>query len=438
MNTIVIVSHKKGNNSQPKNDICAQPECVTSNHPSIMTSVHNEKTAGEKMPKKIGCFDFLKVQGWQSEYVSVDLLLKHLRRKCGSEGSRKAYLSRLHLFCLSVGRNPDEIITWSKHEIEETVQRYADFYNNENHSARYTNNVLALLKTFFVVNGFKGSRQLDVEGYYMPTRYQKLAEYIPSKPEIYVMVDSACSLRDRAIILTLYSSGFRNSTLRALLIKDIAQELLEGHDNLLLPCYPEMKLIDPGACKGNIPYFTFTSDEATQAIKLYLRERKEKYGKLLGEAPLFASEFNQINKEERELKVLGSRQLQWIVKSCAKRAALPQWYSVKPHCIRKASETVYHSELVGGGLLDQKTQEFFLGHILPGSQDTYFDKSKKESLRSQFAKLNFGRVVVENKFKVLKQALDKAFANSGIDPDEVVAEYVKMRNLGFGEKLEIT
>ena len=203
--------------------------------------------------------------------------------------------------------------------------------------------------------------------------------------------------------------GFRNSTLRALLVKDVEEELSKGYYNIRLPCYPEMKLIDPYACKGNIPFFTFTCDEATQAIKLYLRERKEKYGKVIGQEPLFTSDYNQIDKEERRFKVLSSRQLQLIAKGCAQSAALPEWEFVKPHCIRKASETVYHSELVGGGLLDQKTQEFFMGHILPGSQDTYFDKTKIENLRAQFAKLNFGRVVVENKFKVFKSSCHSRF-----------------------------
>jgi site-specific recombinase XerD len=196
-----------------------------------------------------------------------------------------------------------------------------------------------------------------------------------------------------------------------------------------------MKLIDSNACKGNVPYFTFTCDEATQAIRLFLQERKEKYGEIRGREPLFNSDYNQISKLERRSKVMTSRQLQLVVKSCAQKAGLSQWASVKPHCIRKASETIYHSELVGGGLLDYKTQEFFMGHILPGSEDTYFDKTKIEALRAQFAKLNFGRVIVENKFKVLKTAIAKAFEGSGIDPEEVLTEYVRMRDTDAHQSL---
>jgi site-specific recombinase XerD len=328
---------------------------------------------------------------------------------------------------------PDQLVSMNKQKIEKLVQDHVDMYNDGKHSIRYLNNILALLVGFFQANGFKKSRALDIESFYMPARYRKSPEYIPSKNEIYLMADSACSLKDRAIILTLYSSGFRNSTLRSLLIRDVEAEIAQGIYNLRLPCYPEMKLTDPNACKGNIPYFTFTCDEATQAIRLFLQERKERYGEIARSEPLFNSDYNQISKFERRSKVMTSRQLQLVVKSCAQRAGLSQWASVKPQCIRKASETIYHSELVGGGLLDYKTQEFFMGHILPGNEDTYFDKTKIEALRAQFAKLNFGRVIVENKFKVLKTAIAKAFEGSGIDPEEVLAEYVRMRNIDVNQ-----
>ena len=68
-----------------------------------------------------------------------------------------------------------------------------------------------------------------------------------------------------------------------------------------------------------------------------------------------------------------------------------------------------------------------MGHILPGSQDTYFDKSKVEYLRAEYARLSFGRVVVENKFKILRMAVAKAFEGTGLDPDKVIEEYVQMR-----------
>jgi len=377
-----------------------------------------------KVPNYI---EYLKVEGWSSEFLSVDLLLKHLKRKSGSVASKKAYLRQVHLICVSTGLTPEEIVRLPKRKVEKAVQDFADKYNDSNHSVRYANNILGLLKTFFKVNGFTGAKALEIESYYMPSRYRKAPEYIPTKNEIYSMADSACSLRDRALILTLYSSGLRNSTVRALLYKDVIHELSRNIENIMLLVYPEMKLIDPYACKNNIPYFTFICDEATLALKLYLTEREGKYGKILPQEPLFASDYNQIQREKRMSKIMSSRQLQLVVKQAAQRASIPQWQYVKPHCLRKAFETVLHSELVDGARLPEKIQLFLEGHILPGSEDPYFDKTKIEMLRAEYAKLNFGRVIVENKFKVLRMAVARAFEGSGIDAERVLEEYVQMR-----------
>ena len=373
---------------------------------------------------------FLRVDGWKSEYTSVDMLLRYLARKSKSEASRKAYLDRLHSFCIYAKANPDELVRLPKRTNEKLVQNYADQYDDGNHSVRTINNAVDLLKAFFKVNGFKGTRELEVEGHYMPARYRKAPQYVPLKNEVYAMADAACSLKGRAIVLTLYSSGIRNSSLRALLIRDVIDELSKGVNNILIPIYPEMKLKDPCACKGGLPYFSFICDEATDAIKLYLRERKEKYGEIQHQDPLFASDYNQIDRDYRSSQIMSARELQYIVKMCAKKAGIAKWQYVTPHCLRKAFETVLHSELIEGGRLDPKIQEFFMGHILPGCEDAYFDKNV-ETLRREYAKLNFGRVVIENKFKVLRMAVFRAFEGTGLDPDKVIEEYVQMRNRGL-------
>lgn len=374
--------------------------------------------------------ELLKVSGWSSGYASVNLLLKHLLRKSRSEASKRTYLRRLSSFCVYAGKNPDELVRLPKGEIERLVQAYADGFNNGKYSIRYANNNIAALKSFFGANGFRKGNAIEVEGYYMPSRYRKVPEYIPSKHEVYLMADSASSLRDRAIVLTICSSGIRNSTLRALVYGDVKGELSRGIDNILLSVYPEMKLVDPNACKNNVPYYTFVCDETAEAIRLYLREREDRYGKILEHEPLFASEYNQISKEERRAKVMTSRQVQNVVKSLAKRAGIPRWRYVTPHCLRKTFESVIRSEFADGGRLDPKVQEFFMGHILPGSQDTYFDKTKIEEMRAEYSRLKFGRVVVENKFKVLRSAVAKAFEGTGIDPYKVMGDYIKMKERG--------
>ena len=68
-----------------------------------------------------------------------------------------------------------------------------------------------------------------------------------------------------------------------------------------------------------------------------------------------------------------------------------------------------------------------MGHILQGSQDFYFDRSKIELMRITYSKLKFGRAPVGNKFRVLKTAVARAFEDTDIDPDQTMKEYVKMK-----------
>lgn len=96
--------------------------------------------------------------------------------------------------------------------------------------------------------------------------------------------------------------------------------------------------------------------------------------------------------------------------------------------LARAHETVLHSQLIDGGNLDVKTQEFFMGHVLTGSQYPYFDRSKVERMRTQYSRLKFGRATVENIFKILKAAIARAFEDTGIDPEQVIEEYVKLKS----------
>jgi len=392
---------------------------------------HQIETSKKSSNVNARYLQFLEEKGWCSSYHSVNNLLLHLMRKSKSEGSKRIYLWHLYKFCQYTNRKPNELIALRRNQVEKLVQEYADSLRDA--SPRYSNLAIAILKTFFTVNGFKHAKALELETYHVPRRFRITPEYIPTRLEVYRMADSAGSLRDRAIILTLFSTGLRNSTLRALRYGDIAEELKRGQTNILIPIYYEMKNIVPDACKGGIPYYTFTCDDATQALKLYLKEREEKYGGIDESEPLFSSEYNQIPKNERRRKPFMARELRIIIKLAAKKAGIIQWEAIHPHCLRKAFETVLHSPLIDGGNLDVKIQEFFMGHVLPGSQDPYFDRSKIEYIRTQYSRLKFGRPAIEDKFRVLKAAVARAFEGTELDPEQVIEEYVMLKRIKHQE-----
>jgi integrase len=256
-------------------------------------------------------------------------------------------------------------------------------------SKAYINGIIKRLKTFFRVNGFTGLTELVVRTYFVPARYRKVPEHIPTKPEVLAMANAAGSQRDRAIILALWTTGLRVSTLCALNYGDIVEELTSGEPPVIVPVSPAMKTRVPDACKGGVPYYTFLSSEAGAALRYYLRIREEDYGPIDANDPLFFSNWTLWTRKERSHKRLGRRGVGLIVKKSARLAGLQAWQHVTPHCLRKAFESVLRSPTIDGGRLDKGSQEFLFGHILPGSQDVYYDKKDVAYHREEYAKLNF-------------------------------------------------
>jgi hypothetical protein len=203
------------------------------------------------------------------------------------------------------------------------------------------------------------------------------------------MAERSGNKRDRAIILTVATTGLRNSALRALRVGDILTELEAGKEILLINVIYNWNERIPGACKNCIPYFTFTAKIATEAIKSMLTEREARFGSLLPEEPLFISNYNQIRPDQRRMRPLTARELEIIVKKAAEAADISEWKNVHVHTMRKVFESVLRSPLIDNGRMDAKDQKFLMGHILRGSQDNYYDSTKIEKMRELYSKLVF-------------------------------------------------
>ena len=327
---------------------------------------------------------YLKVSGWSSEFESVDKALMHYKRRVRSEKTRRNLLDFLKALCRFVNKNPDELIKLDVKEASKLVQAFLDGLAEKDRSVRYVNVALAYIKAFFRVNGFKNDREIKVERYYQPSRYRKRTEYVPTSDEIERMAYTARSKRNKAVILMLYTTGLRGSTLRALTVADVVEELKSGNNVVKIPVYAEMKERVPEACKGGIPYYSFVSKEAAEALREYLDERMERYGDLTDEEPLLCSEATNVPVEVRRKTPIMRKSLQQTVKRAARKAGLKNWKDVTPHCLRKAFESALRNNR-----LDVKEQEFLMGHILPGSQDAYYDSTKVEDLRRKYAQAVF-------------------------------------------------
>lgn len=325
----------------------------------------------------------LKVKGWSSDYVSVNQLLRHLGRKTKSEGSRTTYLKSLAQFVRFTGLSSDELVELKKEEVEVKVQEFCDLAR----APRTANRRMEELKTFFKCSGFRiGNKcNLVLERHYVGARERSKPEYIPTDGEIYRMVNEAgLNLKWRAFLLTLYMTGIRNSTARAVRYGDVREELEAGVLPLLLRIYPEMKEVVPEACKNKIPYLVFMPKETVEAVRAYLEERQSSLGPLDDRQILFCSDNRQVAKEKRPYAHLDMTAPEKFVRKAARTIGIGEWRNVTPHCLRKAFERAARNSG-----LDTKDQEYFMGHILPGAQDVYYDKTKIEEMRMKYARIVF-------------------------------------------------
>jgi integrase len=110
-------------------------------------------------------------------------------------------------------------------------------------SRRYAITQMNALKTFFRVNGIKGERKLDIENYSLSGFDRIRPEYMPTLEEGVKMTNAASSLRNRAIILFLISSGLRVAALCAILYGEVKEELEKGVECLHLRVHGGMKRI---------------------------------------------------------------------------------------------------------------------------------------------------------------------------------------------------
>ncbi len=338
----------------------------------------------------------LKIDGWRSGYSSVNNVLRHLQRKSsgygfGSYSSVTGYAEILSwLVRFSGGKNPDELVSLPREEIEELIHSYLDSLIVKGLSKNTVKMRRSYLLLHFSKNGFKRERELEIETYHVPARYRKAPEYIPNSGEVLRMADAALSPRDRAMILCLYTSGLRHKTLLALRYKDVKHDL--KNDIVLVPVYPEMKKVVPNACKNNIPYYTFFDPLSTEALRAYLRGREDGFGPIGDEETLFHPDPQRagIKRDVARFKPLNKNELKdHILKRAARSAGIEEWKGVHPHCLRKSFEEAVRTRRPDGSMMGEKDQQFILGHILPGSEDPYYGGG----VRVQGSTVNFDREV---------------------------------------------
>jgi integrase/recombinase XerD len=337
--------------------------------------------------------------------------------------TRSHYLRVLESVTKFSGLTPTQLIKLSEKEAHETVMSVVRKYIQEDNTS-WALIIQAAMKGFYEANDktLTFTRRDRVK----KVLKKVVTEHIPTKEEIYRMVDSEGSLRNKAILLCLYQSGVRISCLCRWSMSLLSSQLSEGRVPIRLKITNK---IDTKLSGYGLPYYvTFLGEEATKSLREYLNTR----GKLSPNDPVFAT----VNSDATRPNV-DKHSIWRVVKRAAKNIGLdPQ--TVWPHTLRKA----FRKALYQGGL-DNDMAEAIMGHKLPGSKSNYFDFHDVEEIEANYKKANFSRVTVQVSEEAMKEIerqqlrrqVQKVF---GFDPEEILKPKIaKMnRNLTIDEEID--
>lgn len=197
-----------------------------------------------------------------------------------SEGTKYQYLYALAGFCLAISKSPSEILVICKEDyskppwerkINDWFIEYDKFCENEKLSKQTFSKRRTNVRGFFRFNHIETpiSRRGKRENF-IRANDRKL----PTKDEIILLLNACNTIKQKAIILTQFSSGLSNSDI----IKLTVDQFWNGLDKNDI-CKIRMR-----RHKNDNEFVTFISPEAVQAIKSYLRVER---GDLDDSQPLF-------------------------------------------------------------------------------------------------------------------------------------------------------
>jgi integrase len=317
-----------------------------------------------------------------SKFSSVNKWIRVIRRRGDSRATKQSYFKCLATFMRATRMNPDEIVDLTPEKAKEAIQDFCDGYAAKK---RYSTAHIYLncLRSFLRHNGKK---DLELEDY--AWKRSKRPERVPTKDEVYRMAEVS-DLRDRAVLLCDFQSGLRNATLRALTYGDVKEQIESDAPVISVHVTPQLKERVPEACKENVEQYTFFGKKATEALRLYLEERKRRYGPIGDDEPLFRSHSNIADATARTQPITEDA-LQRLVKKAARKSGIKEWEDVRFHSLRKTFKAVLDAGFLGGGgQLAEDDKEYLMGHVLP-SQKAPYHSANVDVLQERYMKLDWG------------------------------------------------
>ena len=329
-----------------------------------------------------------------------------------SKATLHNYIYGIYYFCKRLSLTPDQLVAvyrLGNEASEETTRRIIKIVERDrarNLTPSSCKVMLAYLESFFRFNGLdvKISDRIN-----WPRIRRWYASESPKPEEVAKMIDLAPTLRDKAMIAILATSGLRIGTLLQLRYKHIMEDLEANR----IPC---MIKVDADITKGKYaPYTTFMNEEAVYYLKLYLDERRRgsKYippETITPETPLFV-----LKKRDPEplsyhafkeifRKIIGKMNVE-------KKGERRYRYSI--HSLRKFFKTQMLARGVEDALVD-----FWMGHVTDAY--TRFRDMDVDWMRNKYLSANLRIREAETDERQLKELLKNIVRQYGYDPERFI------------------
>ena len=322
---------------------------------------------------------------WQVFIEDHSALKEFLLNK--PEGTKENYGSKIQQFTKDTGISPEAYQELDRLQARDAAWNYVKpFVGKTNAKA---SNYLSALKSLY---RNKNGETLPFDSrrggkHYIPKRRIKAAyEHVPNKAEMYLLIEAARTIRDKAVLLFLFESGVRVNVIEHLKFKHVKNQL-----------YPEIKIpltlkitdqLDTKMQGYDLPfYYTFLQGEAVETLKIYC-DNTHKNDK--DNTPLFLSSLGNS---------LDQSSVWEIVKRCTKRAGLDP-STIWTHTIRRAFKAVVRRSVIVDDF-----KEAIMGHRLEGSQENYFSRNNPEDLAKEYMRINFGRTVPKSRLEIMEKEI---------------------------------
>jgi len=241
---------------------------------------------------------------------------------------------------------------------------------------------------------------------------------IVGSEQVKVLVEHARSPRDRALVLVNFQGGLDASTLCSIKYGDVAEGLAKNEHPL------KLELQRP---KTGTDFYTFLGHDATEALKAYIADMKQRRVTFTHSTPLFL--------QDKSKNGIFTQNIQKMMQELAVRSGFidkqnngHEFNPLGPHALRESFGSIMTNSGVPDTIVD-----FWLGHEIGEMAEAYkgvqFESLKQMYLaREKLVSISAQKVDVEEIKEKLKVEMEQQNRQLQVMVNSLVTENMDLKN----------